>query len=52
MEPLISAITSGPKIIYIFGELEKLETQLLFNQPSKLHPKQTTTSPAISLPRV
>ena len=31
MEPLISAITSGPKIIYFFGKLEKLENQLVYS---------------------
>ena len=30
VESLISAITSGPKMIEIFGKLEKLETQLLY----------------------
>ena len=30
VEPLILAITSAPKMIDIFGNLEKLETQLLY----------------------
>ena len=30
VELLILAITSGPKLIEIFGKLEKLETQLLY----------------------
>ena len=29
VEPLISAVISGPKMIDIFGKLEKLQTQLL-----------------------
>ena len=48
---LISAINSGPKMIDIFGKLEKLETQLLY-PAIKILSKQSTTSPAISLPRV
>ena len=31
VEPLISVIISGPKMIEIFGKLEKLETQLLYS---------------------
>ena len=34
---VISAITSGSKMKEIVGELEKLETQLLY-QPSEFHP--------------
>ena len=50
VEPLISAITSGPKMIEIFGKLEKLETQPLYTA-IKISSKtvQATTSPAISL---
>ena len=36
-EPLISALTSGPKMIVIFRKLEKLETQLLHPAIKTVH---------------